>query len=120
VADAWNIFSWHHIELYQKACKIVEQGPEVAISWIVDQVADMYSPAAQAPWDWLNAVPGAWVGLRRFAFGVLVVFRGSEIAIDWLHDFDALQIGLPGGARASAGFWDCVGKTEGKLDDLLR
>lgn len=102
--DPWGLFRYHHFELYQAgAHKMPKTGALVELADAADAVADLYNGVGQ--WDVKNFVDGQYWGARKLPNGaLLLVFRGSKTATDWIHDFDFRQIVLHG-ARISAGFW---------------
>ena len=113
--DPWGLFGWHHVELYQAGvAKLEERSASTSIATACDQVRDLYwRPAG---FDWLHDVDGQFWGLRIMPNGDrLLIARGSTTALDWLDDFDAIQIPVYD-AWVSEGFWKGVGPILDVLD----
>lgn len=96
--DEWGPFAWHHIELYQRACRSLKMTELVPI---VNVVAGLYyDPQAM---DWLHPVDGQFWGACKARNASVLIARGSVTVLDWLHDFDALMVPFHD-ARVSQGF----------------
>lgn len=110
--------AWHSIALYQAgAHKLFPSGGVVEIGQAADIIARLYQTADG--WDWINPVDGAYCAVQGTAAGAkCAIFRGSITPLDWLDDFDAIQINVLG-SRVSRGFWSGVAAAQDVLDAQL-
>ncbi len=112
-ADAlpdWGPFNDHHSQLYARGCA----GMPGIVPAAIAAVVRLYDTADG--WDWLHPEDGRYWALQRQADGSrLLIARGTATAIDWLWNFDALQM-TACGCRVSAGFWHAVGPILAELD----
>lgn len=116
--DPWGVFRDHHIQLYQPGCRTLAQGTAaISLNDVVDTVARLYD--TNDGWDWINPVDGQWWAARKFPGAILLIARGSTTALDWVHDFEALQTDYRG-ARVSLGFLQGVQPIIDKLDEAAK
>lgn len=120
--DPWGPFRDHHIQLYQSGCRTLPIYPNASLSLVdaVDMVANLYGyDKPKHPRTWLHSEDGRYWGMYLMPNGdKFIVARGSTTELDWLDDFDALQVDVMN-ARMSRGFWDGVGPIMGLLDQAL-
>lgn len=118
--DTWGLFAWHHSELYAQACRSLPASPAgsaVGLIEAIDAIVDLYNDTGT--WDWRHDVDGQFWHMRIAPSGArMMIARGSTTALDWTHDFDALQTNVDG-ARVSDGFWKGVGPILTDLDAAL-
>lgn len=122
-----TIFADHHIVYYVAGVgKLKSIDAPVSALEAAQACADLYTDTP--PWHWQHNVDGQQCAIRIMPNGArLLVFMGTKTPLQWLHDFDALQINLwitapkdgPPDARVSRGFWAGVGPIEAELDAQL-
>ena len=110
-----GLFADHHVGLYVDGINklATDGGARDAAA----EVARLY--VDRDGWDWAHLVDGQYWAMRVMPCGArLMIARGSKTALDWLDDFEAVQVSQFG-ARVSAGFWAGVGPVLGALDGAL-
>jgi hypothetical protein len=118
--DPWLMFRYHHIELYAAGCAKLPptgSGAGVELMDAVTAVQDLYDGTGD--WTWTHFVDGQYCAIRTFTNGdKLLVFRGSETELDWIHDLETLQLDLFG-AKVSRGFWSGPEAVQAAVDAVL-
>lgn len=86
--DSWGIFSYHHIELYEKGVAALPAQP---LAWVcVDLCGRSYSVDIRG-WDYHSSGAIAW-GIKFIGDTAYVVFRGSITVLDWIRDLAPIDI----------------------------
>jgi hypothetical protein len=111
-------WSDHYMQLYwQGAHKLPLTGAAIEVAMAADQVANLYRTVEG--WTWSNPIDGqVWAMLEMGDRGRLMMARGTQTELDWLDDFDAIQVKVMG-ARVSEGFWRGVAAVQDQLDAQL-
>ncbi len=84
--DAWGIFAWHHMQLYQQAALAARLDP-VHLQCVRLCRAIYAYPGDPAPsWDERLDTAGVAWGVKFEGSRAYVAFRGSDDFLDWLRD----------------------------------
>ena len=84
VDDAWGIFSYHHVELYETGAAASGADPRHAVAARLCRA--IYDRGVPEAWDARGLTQGVAWAVRRVGDTVYVVFRGSDALFDWLRD----------------------------------